>query len=126
MIKSLIAIIRDVLIIVVLTAFTGTIAAAAVPSKATLAIAVSNLFFGTIGFIISGCLARGNRWRHLAGVAFGVWLAVLINVFLSGFTLGSWLWSTVGVVFMAGVGGALSYFYRKDEKDYKDQKEPTP
>ena len=75
------------------------------------AIALSNLVFGTIGFVISGALAKGNRWRHLAWVGLGVWLAGLINVFLSGFAIRQWLISIFVVAIMAGVGGGLSYLF---------------
>jgi hypothetical protein len=111
------AVIRDVIIIVVLVAvgsFVVVLVTAGIPAIATLALAISNMVFGTIGFVISGCLATGNRWRHLACVGFGVWLAVLINVFGFGFSFVHWLLSIFGVAIMMGLGGGLSYFFRKD------------
>jgi hypothetical protein len=112
------AVIRDVFIIVVLTAVGGFVVGFTMgikSSAAMLAIALSNMVFGTIGFIISGCLAKGNRWWHLAWVGIGVWLAGLINVFAFGFGIVQWIFSVVAIGIMMGLGGGLSYFFRKDD-----------
>src|SRR5262249_26326395 len=74
------AIIRDVLIIFVLTALGGFIVGVAMAGptrdqqKFLHAIALSNISLGAVGFAISGCLAPGKRWAHLGYVAIGVWL----------------------------------------------------
>lgn len=107
------AVIRDVIIIVVLVAVGSFIVGVIVP--ATLAIALSNFVFGTLGFIISGCMAGANRWRHLPWVGLGVWLAVLINVFAFGFGIKQWLLSIFAVAIMMGLGGGLSYFFPKEK-----------
>ncbi|HZV33127.1 MAG TPA: hypothetical protein VFB72_01015 [Verrucomicrobiae bacterium] len=106
------AVIRDVIMIVVLVAVGSFIVGIIVP--ATLAIALSNFVFGTFGFIISGCMAGAKRWRHLLWVGFGVWLAVLINVFAFGFGIKQWLLSVFAVAIMMGLGGWLSYFFPKN------------
>jgi hypothetical protein len=112
----LLKVIRDVAIIVILTGIAGAamqgILGTTAPAGAVRAIALSNLIFGTIGFVISGALARRNRWAHLAWVGLGVWLAGLINVFLSGVPIAQWLVSIFVVAVMMGVGGGLSYLFR--------------
>ena len=110
-------IIRDVVIIVALTAFGGFViglTGALASQGGMLAIVASNLLLGTVGFVISGCLARDNRWRHLAYVAVGVWLFGLVNVLFFGFGIIQWCLSSIAVGSMMGVGGALSYVFRRD------------
>ncbi len=111
------AVLRDVAIIYVLTAVGGFvvgIAASLIHFAPTLAIALSNLVFGTIGFIISGYLVKGKRWPHLAWVGVGVWLSGLINVFIFGFTIVQWLFGIIAVAIMMSLGGGLSYFFRNE------------
>jgi len=111
-------IIRDVVIIVVLTAMggfviglTGTVAS----QRGMVAIMASNLLFGTVGFIISGCLAPGERWPHLAYVAVGVWLFGLVNVIFFRVGIVQWFFSSIAVGLMMGLGGACSYVFRRDK-----------
>lgn len=109
-------IIRDVAIVVGLTFIGGLIiglAGPATPQRKVLAIVISNLSLGTLGFVISGCLAVGDRWRHLAYVALGVWLFGLVNVIFMGFSVIQWVLSIIAVTLMTAVGGALSYIFRK-------------
>jgi hypothetical protein len=110
-------ILRDVVIIVMLTFIGGfVIGLAGTPptsSRGMLAIAASNLLLGTIGFAISGCLAVGNRWRHLGYIALGVWLAGLLNVMFFGFSVAEWFFSVIAVAMMMGIGGAISYLFKK-------------
>ena len=57
-------ILRDIVIIVALTFIGGFViglAVAPTSSRGMLAIAASNLLLGTVGFVISGCLAVRNR-----------------------------------------------------------------
>ena len=111
-------IIRDVVIIVALTAIGGFViglAGSLNSQRGMLAIIASNLLLGTIGFIISGCLASGNRWRHLVYVAVGVWLAGLMNLFF-GINIIQWLFSVIFIALMMGLGGALSYIFRRDDR----------
>ena len=73
---------------------------------------VSNLLLGTVGFIISGCLATGNRWRHLAYVALGAWATSVINVLFLGVEVEQWMLSGFFMAFIMGMGGGLSYLFK--------------
>jgi hypothetical protein len=102
-------ILRDVAIIWVLTGLGGFVAGfAAGPSLRPVAAAVSNLLFGTVGFVISGCLATGNRWKHLAYVALLTWFTSLINV-LFGLPLEQWFLGVFVFPFLMAIGGGLSF-----------------
>ncbi len=108
---------RDVVIVAALTGIGGFViglTGALESQRGMLAIMASNLLLGTVGFVISGCLARDNRWRHLACVAVGVWLFGLGNVLFFGVGIAHWLFSSIAVGLMMGVGGALSYVFRRD------------
>ena len=115
-------IVRDVIIVWVLTAMGGFVAGVATggpqrdAQRFMAAVMVSNLLLGTVAFTIAGCLAPPGRWRHLAFVALGSWLTSLINVVFFGVTIAQWIG---GVVFMAvimGVGGGISYVFKRDTK----------
>ena len=111
-------IIRDVVIIVVLTAIGGFViglSGGLRSSTGMIAIAVSNLLLGTVGFIISACLAHGNRWRHLWIVALGVWIFGIVNIMFFGFSIGQWIASAFAIALMTGAGGGLSYVFRKND-----------
>jgi len=109
---------RDVAIIFGLTLFSGFLIglAGGEGGRRVLAIALSNLIFSTIGFLISGCLTKVNRWRHLATVVAGVWILGLINL-LFGVTPIQWALSIVFIVLTAAVGGALSFLFVGAPKD---------
>jgi len=113
-------IIRDVVIVWVLTAMGGFVAGVATggpqrdAQRFMLAIAASNLLLGTVGFTIAGCLAPHGRWRHLCVVAVGVWIAGLINVAFFGVTILQWIGSLIFVAVITGVGGALSHVFKRD------------
>jgi len=111
---------RDVLIITALTFFGGfVVGLAGDPQRhATsyiLALIASNIGFGTVGFVISGCLAQGNRWRHLAYVALGAWGVGLLNVVLFGFSLSLWFLSAIFIAIIMGLGGCISFLFKKHE-----------
>jgi hypothetical protein len=111
-------IIRDTAIVVVFTAIGGFViglAGAFGTQRGMLAMIASNFLLGTIGFVVSGCLSRGNRWRHLSFVALGVWLFGLVNVAFFGFTIIQWIISSFAIAMMMGIGGALSYVFRRDD-----------
>ena len=110
-------ILRDIVIIVALTFIGGFViglAVAPTSSRGMLAIAASNLLLGTVGFVISGCLAVRNRWRHLPYVGLGVWLAGLMNVLFFGFGIVQWFFSIIAVALMMGIGGAISYVFKRE------------
>jgi hypothetical protein len=102
---------RDTAIVLTLTLIGGLIIGVSGGLHSSSAIAVSNLLLGTIGFIISGSLARGHRWRHLVLVGLGVWLFGLANVALLGISIAQWFASAFAVAIMTGVGGSLSYLF---------------
>jgi len=114
-------VIRDVVIVLVFTFIGGLVIGIAIgssggpknPSAMALALAVSNILMSTIGFTISGCLARGPRWRHLAIVALGVWAFSLVNVFITGMTFTTWLGAGIFIAVAMGLGGGLSYIFKR-------------
>jgi hypothetical protein len=110
-------VLRDVAMILVLTAMGGFVAGVAGhrgdPASSMLALMVSNLFFITLGFTISGCLATGNRWRHLAYVALGAWAASIMNVLFFGLTVEQWMLSAFLMAFLMAMGGGLSFLFKR-------------
>ena len=114
-------IIRDVVIVWVLTAIGGFVigltgGAQRNPQQMMLAIVASNFLLGTIAFTISGCLAPAPRWRHLAFVALGSWITSLINVAVLNVTIAQWFFSIIFLSIIMGIGGGLSYIFKKDTK----------
>ena len=109
------AVIRDVVIIWVLTALAGfTIGVTGVEGDSYIVgLAFANIIFGVVGFCISGCLAKSNRWKHLCIVALGVWLVSLINVLAASITLLSWFLGVILIYIMMGIGGSISYIFAR-------------
>jgi hypothetical protein len=110
-------VLRDVAMIAVLTAMGGFVAGVAGhggnATSYMWALEISNAIFMTLGFTISGCLATGNRWRHLAYVALGAWVVGINNVFFFGFTVEQWMLSAFFVAFVMAVGGGLSFLFKR-------------
>ena len=108
------SVLRDVIIIFALSSIGGVIMHFANkgqvqdPAQIMMTVAVSNTLLCTVGFIISGCLATGNRWLHLAYVALGAWAASIINVLLFGFGVEQWMLGAFWMAIMMGMGGGLS------------------
>ncbi|HZO51982.1 MAG TPA: hypothetical protein VFB63_04665 [Bryobacteraceae bacterium] len=115
-------IVRDVAIVWILTAIGGFVAGLATagtqedPRRALLAMVVSNFLLGTVAFTIAGCLAPPNRWRHLAFVALGAWLTSLVNVVFFDVTIVQWATGLIFMSFIMGIGGSLSYIFKRDTK----------
>lgn len=107
---NFIPVIRDTLIVWVLTAIGGFVASFAA-DKLT-ALAVSDIVLATVGFTISGCLARSDRWRHLANVGLAAWLTSLINIPLVGITFVTWFFGAAIIAITAGVGGGISFLFK--------------
>jgi hypothetical protein len=106
-------ILRDVAILWVLTGMGGFVAGFATQGIArSSAAAIANLFFGTVGFTISGCLAAAPRWQHLVNVALFTWFTSLINVFF-GLPLEQWLWGMFFFPLVMAIGGGLSYLFKR-------------
>jgi hypothetical protein len=111
-------ILRDVAILWVLTGLGGIVAGAAGPRQpaesvwTSTGVALSNVLFSIVGFTISGCLAKGNRWKHLAYVALFAWCSGIVNVFF-GLPFESWLSGAVVLPLLMGIGGGLSYLIKR-------------
>lgn len=110
-------VLRDVIILTVLTALGGFIVGFASTSGRNsplyfYSLALSNSLFCIIGFTVSGCLAVGNRWRHLALVATIVWAVSIFNVIFLGLTIILWEASFIGVAIFALIGGAISLLFK--------------
>jgi hypothetical protein len=74
-------------------------------------IGLSNIFWGTVGFTISGCLARVQRFKHLFVVAIGLWLVSFVNVAAWLTPLPVWAVGFLLILVMMGLGGGLSYLF---------------
>jgi hypothetical protein len=74
-------------------------------------IGLSNIFWGTVGFTISGCLARVQRFKHLFVVAIGLWLVSFVNVAAGLTPLPVWAVGFLLILVMMGLGGGLSYLF---------------
>jgi hypothetical protein len=113
-------IIRDVIIVWVLTAMGGFVVGVATggphgdAQRYIAAVAVSNILLGTVAFTIAGCLAVGGRWRHLAFVAFWSWITSLFNVVFFGVSIGQWIGGAFFLAIVMGLGGAVSYAFKRD------------
>ena len=112
-------IIRDAAIVWVLTAIGGFVIGVSGgshgnPQRHQAALAISNFLLGTVAFTIAGCLAPRPRWNHLAYVALGAWLTGLINVIFFHVTIPQWMFSALFTGIIMGVGGGLSYIFKKD------------
>ncbi|HEX9742602.1 MAG TPA: hypothetical protein VGA17_07415, partial [Nitrospiraceae bacterium] len=79
-------------------------------------IGLSNFFWGTVGFAISGCLARAQRFKHLFMVATGVWLLSFVNVAMGLTALPVWAVGFLLILAMMGLGGGLSYLFVRTPK----------
>lgn len=111
---SIAAVIRDVGVLLLLTAIGGFIIGIARPvadiEDLTVALAVSNVLLGTIGYTISGSRTSGKRWRHLIIVAVGLWLSSLMNL-MFGLGILQWIAAIPMILVIMGVGGAISYIF---------------
>ena len=115
------SILRDVLILTLLSALGGFIIGIAVgpnlnAGRALLAAAVAQISLGIVGFTISACLASQSRWGHVAFVAIGVWLVGLNNVVWFGSAVSEWLRSSILIAATMFVGGAISYLFRRNKQ----------
>lgn len=109
------ALFRDTLVIFILTGLVGFVLAYAakgtpVPMDA---IALGNIIFMTVGFTISGGMAKDDRFQHLSGVAISVWLFSLVNLFIAPVRFTDWLWGVIPVIIAMVVGGLLSFLFSR-------------
>ena len=110
------AVLRDVGIIFALSFVGGLVIGVAVGAtrsdQVTMAVGCSNILFGIVGFTIAGCLARGNRWHHLAYVTLSVWLASLVNIPLGVTTFEHWFVFSPLLWIMMAIGGGISFIFK--------------
>jgi flagellar basal body-associated protein FliL len=110
-------VLRDVIIVTVLTGLGGFIVGfASTEHNSPLyiySLALSNSLFCIIGLTISGCLAVGNRWRHLAIVAAIVWVVSIFNVIFFRVTIIQWAASAIAVAIFALIGGGISLLFKR-------------
>ncbi|WP_445637713.1 hypothetical protein NSTC745_02879 [Nostoc sp. DSM 114161] len=129
------AIIRDVVLLNVVTFILGFLLAFAMPNS-TLeemmpTIALFNFVILTLSFLISGCVAKVNRFRHLRVVAILIWLGSIVNIYIvPGASLLTWLISSIPIAITMLIGGGLSFLVvpntaatnASDKKEYKSAK----
>lgn len=111
-------VLRDVIIVIVLSGLGGFIVGFASTSRHDsplyiYSLALSNSLFCIIGFTISGCLAVENRWRHLAIVAAIVWAVSIFNVIFFEFTIIKWAASAIAIAIFAVIGGGISLLFKR-------------
>lgn len=110
-----IAVSRDVSIVVGLVLVSSFAAAQFIQATGeevtALVIGLSNFFWGTVGFTISGCLIKTQRFKHLFIVAFGLWLVSFVNVAMGLTQVQVWVAGFLLILTMMGLGGGLSYLF---------------
>ena len=123
------ALIRDVSIVfglVVASSFAAAQIIQAMGAEVTAGvIGLSNFFWGTVGFTISGCLARVQRFKHLLMVAVGLWLVSFVNVAMGLTPLLTQVAGLLLILLMMGLGGGLSYLFVKTPQAQPVSAEPT-
>jgi len=114
---NFIAIARDISIVfglVVASSFAAAQIIQAMGEEVTpLVIGLSNFFWGIVGFTISGCLAKVQRFKHLLMVAVGLWLLSFVNVAMGLTRPEVWAVGFLLILAMMGLGGGLSYLIVK-------------
>lgn len=110
-------VIRDVIILWILTALGGLVAGVAAgdatSSRFLIAVALSNFLLGVVGFAISGFLVIGRPWKHLSIVASAAWATSIPNVFLGLSTIARWIFSLPFMFIIMAIGGGLSLLLRQ-------------
>lgn len=110
-----IAVARDVSIVFGLVLVSSFVAAQLLQAQGeevtALVIGLSNIFWGTVGFAISGCLVKVQRFKHLFIVAIGLWLVSFVNVAMGLTRVQVWVAGFLLILLMMGLGGGLSYLF---------------
>ncbi|MFM8540264.1 MAG: hypothetical protein ACKOBZ_02120 [Nitrospira sp.] len=114
------AIVRDVSIVfglVLVSSLTTSVIVQSMGGEVTpLVIGLSNIFWGTVGFVISGCLIVIQRFKHLFLVAIGLWLVSFVNVLAEMTQPTVWAAGLLLILLMMGLGGSLSYLFMPSPK----------
>ena len=107
------AVIRDLIIIWVVM-FPGLFLIAlyeAQLSQAWFAKPILYILVGSVGFAISGCIARIDRFEHLFIVAIIFWLTTFFAVLLDYTMFPFWFFGIIHILIMMGIGGGLSLIF---------------
>ena len=110
------AVLLDIIIVLVITGLGGFVVAVEAFRDHVMsptALEISNLLFGTIGFTLSGCKTKVDRFKHLSKVAIGVWIFSMVNVIFLGYTLRQWIFGLPFLLVMMGLGGFISLLFVK-------------
>ena len=110
------AVIRDVGILWLVTGIggflIGVFAAGRSSEDNRALVGLMNLIVIPIFFAVIAVRAPGNRWRHLFAVAILGWLTSIVNV-IFGLTFADWISALIFSLVAAGVGGGISYAFRR-------------
>jgi len=119
------AVVRDVLIVWILTALGGFVIGltagvvgrgAISPPQLQTVVGISNFLFGIVAFTIVGALAKINRFRHLLIVALWTWILSIANIFVMGITFVQWLGASIFLLIVMAIGGLTSFLFVRPPK----------
>ena len=107
---------RDAVLIYILTFLVGFVIGLTGPSPESFALAAlaGFIIFLTIGFFISGCIVKNNRFQHLLKVALLLWIFSLANLAL-GATMFNWFVAGILMSIPMAIGGGASFLLVKPE-----------
>lgn len=108
-ILTFVYVLRDVLLINVLTGLNGLILGILqIPMTAAIS-GIGQFVFMTIGFTIAGLLVSYRRWKHLIFVAVTVWAINFLGVLtVPEVTFVIWLLNLFPILIMMAIGGVLA------------------
>jgi hypothetical protein len=118
------AVVRDVVIIWVMI-FIGAIIGGVIIEIAELkagtgmpvaTVVLSTYYFCIIGFCISGCMIKYDRWKHLCIVALFTWLSSCVVTIFPPVSLLNWFFSIIVFFIMMGMGGGISFLIVKPNR----------
>jgi hypothetical protein len=107
------ALIRDVIVIYALTSLAGFILgfAAGTNEVPMDAVGLANILFSAVGFTISACAAKQNRFRHLVHVGIAVWLFSAFNMLYTRMNVVHWVFTIIPATIALLAGWGLSYLF---------------
>jgi hypothetical protein len=108
-------VVRDIVIVFVLTAVGGFIVGVTgvTAGRRMIAAAASNLLLGTVAFTIVGCLHESRRVVHTCTAALGNWILGLGLVAAGAATVLQWTMSVVPMLLTAALGAFLAQFFTR-------------
>lgn len=107
-----IRIVRDLAIILALSAHYGLVTALTTfevegIGSAVMTLALTSVFAMLVGFSIASYLTTEYRWTHLGALALATWLTGLLNVAFFGVTIPDWMGSLLFILIAMGLGGGI-------------------